>query len=129
MGVLNFLSDILPALLVLYGAVSGVWIWVIRRASKGDVERIERRLDRLEQTYPLLPTREDTHLLRLQMMEMEGDLKTFAAQVSADRRQVVAELESSRALFSAEINNAQGLAKRLETNLRILLEHNLNHRT
>lgn len=130
---LSFLQEWLPLLVVLNGTASLVIFWVVRRASKTEVAAVaerctanETRLVKLEQNYSMLPTREDSHLLRLQMMEFSGQMATFSARIDLDRRQVVAEVQSAKERFDKQLEATDGLITRTEKNLRFITEHLLN---
>ena len=133
MSVLVFLQQWVPLLVVLNSVGSAVIVWAVRRASKSELEAVdarctahETRLLRLEQNYSMLPTREDSHLLRLEMMEFSGKMSGFTQRIELDRRQVVAEVQSAKELFDRQIDATAGLVQRTESNLRILTEHLLN---
>lgn len=133
MTLLELLQAWLPLLVVLNSVGSAVIVWAVRRASKSELAAVadrctahEARLVKLEQNYSMLPTREDSHLLRLQMMEFAGQMASFTQRIDMDRRQVVAEVQSARELFDRQIEATEGLVERTEKNLRLITEHLLN---
>lgn len=130
---MNSVLEWVTVLVILYNVGTAGIIWAVRRASKDDVTRVDRRCEametrvsNLEEMGKLLPTREDLHLLRLEMMKSNGRLRKFTAELAADRRQFQTEIEGARVYFGAQIESTEKLVQRTEVAVRIVTEHLLN---
>jgi hypothetical protein len=143
-SVLELLRNWLPLLVVLNNVGAAAIIWAVRRASKDDVARVEQRsklavarvdkrcqdievrLSNLEELGKLLPTREDLHLLRLQMMKSSGRIRHFSLELKSDRQRFTAEIQGARAEFDRQIKSTETLVERTERTARMVTEHLLN---
>lgn len=127
------LRDWLALLAVLNSALVSAFVWAARRATKDDVGKvdgrcaaIEARVSSLEHLGKMLPTREDLHLLRLEMMEAGGSIKSLVKELEGDRRQFAVEIQSTNRHVDEQMKLLDKLVGRAETGVRMLTEHQLN---
>ena len=139
-SLLTELQQWLPLFIVVYAVVSGVVLWLARRASIADVKEvetkwdgIERRVSSLEQMGKHMPTREDLHLMRIEMIDAKNAAVGLVKEMEADRRTFAIEMRSARERFDQQIESTEKqmdstmqLLSRTERTAQMLLDHLLN---
>ncbi len=141
---MELLRQYVPLLLLLNNVGAALIVWAVRRASKDDVAKVDKRAEEigknalhhateiekrviaLEQLGKLLPTREDLHLLRIEMMESRGQVNTLVKELEGDRRQFTAETQAVRVYMAQQMEATEKLVQRAENNTRMITEHLLN---
>ncbi|MCX2172118.1 DUF2730 family protein [Serratia marcescens] len=84
-------------LLVAGNAVIAFALWYLRRsfASTDAMKKVEARLTELEAKYETLPTVDAVSALKLEMMELRGDIREVASQLNAFSHQLGLLLEQA----------------------------------
>ena len=84
-------------LLVAGNAVIAFALWYLRRlfASTDAMKKVEARLSELEAKYETLPTVDAVSALKLEMMELRGDIREVASQLNAFSHQLGLLLEQA----------------------------------
>ncbi len=84
-------------LLVAGNAVIAFALWYLRRsfASTDAMKKVETRLSELEAKFETLPTVDAVSALKLEMMELRGDIREVASQLNAFSHQLGLLLEQA----------------------------------
>lgn len=137
LDVMANLEQVLAIFLILSAALQGLVTWVVRRASKSEVKAVDDRVDEVEgrvkgladdlkRFAEGLPTREDLHALRLELMESTQDLKTATEVIHTNQQSFEQRVREAQAYTDQQIKHTERLVSRTEKAADMLTEHLLN---